>query len=283
MTTHADTLDQIRPLRGLVATIVLTGSVMEEFAMCRENMRAWNVSQGLTSVEYMNLSAQLVEHGRDAACSHALNPNPKANEPPYDYVLQIDADAVFSEDALARVLTTAFVTHPHADVVGGYAQLKSPPFLPTIDTGTGTWEPIFPGEGVLPVMRTGGHFLLIKTPILQRFGPPWFRTRRSLRPIDALREVDNFSRIHHHGENVLAGEKWDALVGEATRQGGGGESAVGEDSGFCDAAKAVGATIVVDTNLVVGHIRKQLVTPEMLRDEMRKRERRMDAAVGVKG
>lgn len=278
---NEEILSQIQPLRGLVATIVLTGSVMEEFAMCRENLRAWNIEHGLKNIEYLNIPAQLVEHGRDQACAHALNPNPEKREAPYDYVLQIDADAVFQPDALARILTTAFVTHPSADVVGGYAQLKSPPFLPTIDTGTGTWEPIFPGEGVLPVIRTGGHFLLIKTRILQKFGPPWFRTRKSLRPIDALREVDNFSRIHHHGENILAGEAWEKLLAEARSQGGGGESAVGEDSGFSDAVTAVGGKIFVDTNLVVGHIRKDMVTPEMLAEELAKRERRIRAATGV--
>ena len=38
-------------------------------------------------------------------------------------------------------------------------------------------------------MRTGGHFILVKTGITARFGPPWFKTRRTMRAIDALTEV----------------------------------------------------------------------------------------------
>ncbi|NIV29482.1 MAG: hypothetical protein GWN58_08215, partial [Anaerolineae bacterium] len=117
------------------------------------------------------------EHGRDEACNHALQNN-------YDWILQIDADAApIPPGSLERILNVAYVQQPDADVVGAYCQLKHPPFLPTIDTGTGTWEQIFPGEGVLEVMRTGGHFLLTKVPSLRRFGPPWFRTRLGMRPI----------------------------------------------------------------------------------------------------
>lgn len=277
------TIEDLKDLRGLVATIVLAGSVREEFAAAREEMRVWCVENGFRNVEWRNIPAQLVEHGRDEACQHALTPNPAAGDPPYDWVLQIDADAApIPPDALAQVLHTAYVTHPHADVVGAYCQLKNAPYLPTIDTGTGTWEAIYPGEGVLEVMRTGGHFLLVKTPLLQRFGPPWFRTRRTMRPIDALREIDNFSRIHCHGKNVLSGEAWERLLAEAKKQRGGGISGVGEDSGFCDAAKAVGARIFVDTNLVVGHVGTKIITPTMLKEKMDEREQALRGMLGVR-
>jgi hypothetical protein len=269
-------LDTLKTLRGLVGTVCTSGAVMPEFASAREEMRAWNISNGFTSVEYVTENAVLVEHGRDALAAHALAEK-------YDFMLQVDADAIFPPDALARILHTAFIRVPDADVVGAYAQLKNEPFLPTIDTGTGTWEPIFPGEGVLPVIRTGAHFLLVKTPILARFGPPWFRTRRSVRPIDALREIDNFSRLKNRGRNVLAGEAWDTLVAAAQKDSGGVESAVGEDSGFCDAAMAAGARIYVDTDLVTGHVAKRLITPEMLADSLKKRDAMRAAAVGVVG
>lgn len=272
----SEALEPLRSLRGLVGTVCTSGSIMPEFAAAREEMRAWNIEHGLTSVEYVTENAVLVEHGRDALAAHALAQK-------YDFMLQVDADAIFPPDALARILHTAFVKVPDADVVGAYAQLKTEPFLPTIDTGTGTWEPIFPGEGVLPVIRTGAHFLLVKTPLLARFGPPWFRTRRSVRPIDALREIDNFSRLKNHGRNVLAGEAWDAIVAAAQKDVGGVESAVGEDSGFCDAAMAAGARIYVDTDLVSGHIMKKLVTPEMLAEALARRDAMRAAAVGVIG
>lgn len=273
-----DILARLRPLRGCIGTVCTTGTILPEFAAAREEMRAWNITHGFTNVEYVTENAVLVEHGRDALAAHALSP---AGGPAYDWLLQIDADAVFPPDALARILETAFIRVPDSDVVGAYAQLKNPPFLPTIDTGTGTWEPVFPGEGVLPVIRTGAHFLLVKTPILRRFGPPWFRTRRSMRAVDCLREVDNFSRLKNHGRNVLAGDEWDRLVTQAKAEGGGVESPVGEDSGFSDAVLAAGGRIYVDTDIVTGHVAKRIITPEMLADALRERDEKIRAAVGV--
>jgi hypothetical protein len=279
--TPDETQDYLRSLKGVVATTCLTGSVLEEYATCREEMRVRAVTSRFVNIEWRTFNGVLVEHARDEVCAHALSPNPQAAQPSYDWLLQIDADATFPPDALERILHTAYVKVPDADVVGAYSQLKSEPFLPTIDTGSGTWEPRFPGEGVLPVIRTGAHFLLVKTPILRRFGPPWFRTRRSVRPIDALREIDNFSRIRNDGANVLAGDAWDSLLAEAKRQGGGVESPVGEDSGFCDSVKAVGGNIYVDTDLVTGHIGKRNITPKMLSEKMREREAHVRAAMGI--
>ena len=68
---------------------------------------------------------------------------------------------------------------------------------------------------------------------------------------------------------------------KAKTEAGGVESAVGEDSGFCDAAKAAGARIYVDTNLVTGHIGKRAITAEMLKEAMDARTRRLRAAVGI--
>ena len=277
-----DVLTKLRTLKGCVSTVVLSGTVMDEFAACREEMRAWCITNGFTNVEWTTIAATLVEHGRDAALTHALNPNPAVKQPPYDWILQVDADATFKPDSFARILYTAYVRVPDADVVGAYAQVKHEPFLPTIDTGTGTWEPHFPGEGVLPVMRTGAHFLLVKTPILTRFGPPWFKTRLSFRPVDALREVDNFARIKMNGRNPLAAlPEWTKLLEAAKLEAGGVESPVGEDSGFMDSVKAAGGHIYVDTDIVTGHIGRRTIMPEMLKDAMDKRHRRLRAAVGI--
>lgn len=275
-------LSQLRALKGLVATVVLSGTVQEDFAACREEMRVWCVRNGFDGIEWKTENAVLVEHGRDACLQHALAPNPATKQPAYDWCLQVDADATFPPDALLRILHTAYVRAPDADVVGAYAQLKHPPFLPTIDTGTGTWEPHFPGEGILPVMRTGAHFLLIKTRVLTRFGPPWFRTRLAFRPVDALREIDNYARMKFDGRNPLAAhEEWETLLMAAKKDAGGVESPVGEDSGFCDAAKAAGAAIYVDCDLVTGHIGRRVISPQMLKEAMDARVNKLKAAVGI--
>ncbi len=275
---EAETLEHLQNLRGCIATVVLSGAVDEYYAQAREDLRSWNDKNGFVNVEYLTVSATLVEPGRDSILEHALK-----QDPPYDFVLQIDADAApIPQEALAQILYSAYIEAPDSDVVGAYCQLKHKPYLPTIDTGTGTWEPIFPGEGLIPVIRTGGHFLLTKTGILTKFGPPWFKTRRTMRPIDALTEVDNYARLKLHGENPLReSDAWEDLQTRAREEGGGVVSTAGEDSGFCDALKAVGGKIYVNTNLVIGHVAKRIIKPSDLKDTLTKKGEMFDSVVGI--
>lgn len=272
MDTEQQTFD-ITGLRGLCATANLTGTVFGQTADCTLNMALHNASLGL-QVEYLTFPCQLVESGRDSICAHALNQN-------YDYLLMYDGDATFAADALVKLLYTAFVTHPDADVVGAYAQLKGS-YVPTIDTGLGVWEPIFPGAGVLPVIRTGGHFLLVKTGILKRLPAPWFRTRQAMRPIRALAEVDNYARCKLDGENPLAsnGDTWNDLVSLARKESA-AENGVGEDSGFCDAVCAAGGRIYVNSDILTGHLEVRTITPRDLKERLAERDLRLRQCVGV--
>lgn len=103
-----------------------------------------------------------------------------------------------------------------------------------------------------------------------------------MRPIDALAEIDNYAHIKMHGRNPLTEtDAWQHLLENAKSDAGGGVSTVGEDSGFSDAVKAAGGHIYVDCNLWIGHVGKRVVTPDMLDEEMRKREAQMRAAVGI--
>lgn len=267
--------ERLRGLRGLVATCILTGTVDPDYAQAREDMRAFNVEHGFKNVEYRNFYCVLVESGRDAVVAHAMAQG-------YDYVLQIDADAApFPQDALVRLLYDAYVRVPHADAVGAYCQLKDAPYLPTIDTGTGTWEPHFPGEGLLRVIRTGGHFLLCKRSAYERFGPPWHRARRAIAPIDALREVDIFARTKLDGRNPFASTReWETLLAEA-RKSQTPEQMVGEDSGFCDRLTSRGGSIYVDCDLVAGHVGRLHITPDMLKQELERRAQRERTICGV--
>ena len=262
----------LRSLRGYVAIANTTGLVHGQTSDCLLRLALHNASLGL-QVEYGVVACTLVEAGRDAILQHALSEK-------YDYCLQIDGDATFGEDALVRLLHTAFITHPHADVVGAYAQLKGS-YLPTCDTGTGTWEAHFPGSGVLEVMRTGGHFLLVKTPILRRFGPPWFRTRQTLKPIRAFAEIDNYARMKLDGSNPFSSlPEWETLI-SAARAESPAESSVGEDSGFCDQVKAAGGTILVNTDVLTGHLELRSITPLNLKERIDQQAERLAASVGV--
>lgn len=264
----------IREKRGLLATVNLTGLVEAATSECILQSALWNSEHGLTQIEYRTFAAQLVEAGRDAVCSHALQEK-------YDWLLMVDGDATFQADAVGKLLHTAYVTHPSSDVVGAYCQLKGS-YLPTIDCGSGRWEPHWPGEGVLPVIRTGGHFLLVKTDILRRFGPPWFRTRQTLRPIRILAELDNFARCNLAGENPFRSlPEWETLTKLAREKSSEGSSSVGEDSGFCDAVRAAGGSILVDTGILTGHIDRKVIGPADLKDTLRKHEEKIRLAVGV--
>lgn len=273
MSTHSVDL---RALRGLVATCIGMNGCDESYASAHEEMRFHNVKNGFDNIEYRRFSTVLVEAGRDECAMHALRCG-------YDYVLQIDGDAApFRPDSLVHLLHQAFVAYPDSDAIGAYCQLKAEPYLPTIDTGSGRWEEHYPGEGVLPVIRTGGHFLLTKTRAYQRFGPPWHRTRLAMRPIDALAEVDNFARTQLDGLNPFrALPEWEQLTERAKAASGAGPSSVGEDSGFCDALLAAGGKIYVDTDLFVGHVAKHVITPDLLRRSLDERRAMTRAACGV--
>jgi len=272
-------LAKIRDLKGLVATVSITGDVKPQFSHSLSNLRDFNSRNDLTNIEYRYFEAKLVEAGRDAVAKHALKEG-------YDFFLMIDADAgPFPDTALVKLLWNTFVTHPFFDVMGVYAQLKQAPYLPVIDTGTGTWEPWMPGAGILEVIRTGGHFLLVKTPILRRFGPPWFRTRIPYSPAKAFRELDNFARCKLDGKNPLQSHpEWETLLAQAKAESTPESSEsvhIGEDSGFCDAVKAAGGRIGVDTDIIAGHIGTKVIKPEDLWDEIVKDTKKQYRAVGV--
>ena len=271
-------MKDIKELRGLVATVVTSGTVRPQYAQSLAEMRDWNARNGFDQVEYRHFSAPLVEEGRDQVCAHALQEE-------YDWVLQIDADACWDRpDALAIFLQTAFREAPWVDVLGAYCQLRTPPYLPTIDTGSGTWEPHPPGKGLLPVIRTGAHFILIKTPILARMGAPWFRSRSSIPPAPALLEVDTFTRTNFGGRNPLASTpEWDVVRAAMVQASPSPPSGVGEDSAFCDKVNFFGGKVAVLTDLVVGHVTDRVIQPSDLKSSMRDRHMYMYCCVGVRG
>ena len=267
----------IKELKGLVATVVISGNVKPHYAMAFSDMRDFNSRDGLVNVEYRQFEAKLVENGRDEVCQHAMHHK-------YDWLLMIDADAAaFPKDALKRMLQRAFVEIPEIDVLGAYSNLKQKPYLPTIDTGTGKWEIHYPYQGVVPVIRTGGHFLLVKTEILKRIPPPWFRSRIPYSPIKAFNELDNFARTSLDGRNPLADHpEWNTLLAAAKKASPGAKgSRVGEDSGFCDSVKAADGMIGVDTDVVTGHVSNKVISWKDLKDEVQRMKEHGVARVGV--
>jgi hypothetical protein len=156
---------------------------------------------------------------------------------------------------------------PSADAIGAWCPLRGELALPTIDTGTGTWESHYPGSGILPVMRTGGAFLLVKRHVFEAMKDPWFRMRVPARAIDMIGELDNWLRIKFDGKNPFReqGDTWARAEKAATDD----PSIVienfvpvevGEDSGFCDRAKLAGFNLFVNTNIACGHVDSRVLT-----------------------
>lgn len=262
---------------GLVATVVISGFVDENYATAHEEMRCFNITNGFTKVEYVKYPAILVENGRDSCVQHALNNN-------YDWVLQIDADMVFPPDAMVRLLAQHYLGAPVADAIGGHCTLKGHPYLPTIDSGTGTWESHYPGSGLIEVMRTGGAMLMCKTQAFRRFGPPWFRVKNSNKALESMAGIDNLANCWLDGVNPFREhEAWGSLYHEALKRGGTGEGTIGEDSGFADRLRMAGGRIFVDTDIAVGHVGKKVFAASDHKEAMAERKKIQLMTVGVLG
>lgn len=266
-----------------LCVITTYGHITQQTVQAWGEMRHHAHSVGLTNVGWTMVPGTLVEKARNDAVRAMLT----AFEGKAQWILFVDGDMVFQPDSLQRLLVTAFGACPWADVVGAYCSLKGELALPTLDTGTGTWESIYPGRGPLEVMRTGAAFLLCKRSVFSRVPEPWFRIRVPARPLDFMAEVDNWARMKLDGANPfreLPGSPWEKLLTLASADPSAARFSpqeVGEDSGFCDRVKAAGMRIVVDTNIEIGHLDTIIVTAATHKKKMAELEADWLAAVGV--
>lgn len=238
-------------------SIVMTthGVVRGESAKCLNESRSFCEEQGLKNCTWDMVPGALVEKARNDAVRQMLARGQQ-------WILQIDADMVWDKAAVLQMLSFAFLANGPADVLGAYCTLKGEYKLPTMDTGTGTWESHYPGSGPVEVMRTGAAFLLAKRHVFERIQDPWFRMRVPARPIDFMAEVDNWARMKLHGQNPfrgMPGGPWEKLEDLAKSDPTAHRpnfvpAEVGEDSGFCDRVRNAGMRIFVHTDVVVGHL-----------------------------
>lgn len=246
--------DQVSIPPGSV-TVTTFGSIRGETAKCLMDMRSFAEEQGLRNCSWDMVPGGLVEKARNDAVRQMLARGQQ-------WVLFIDGDMVFARESILQMLTFAFSPGCPADVVGGYCTLKGEYKLPTMDTGTGTWESHYPGNGPVEVMRTGAAFLLCKRHVFERLPDPWFRMRVPARPIDFMAEVDNWARMKLNGQNPfrgLPGGPWEKLeelarTDPTSHKPNFVPAEVGEDSGFCDRVRNAGLRIFVHTDVIVGHL-----------------------------
>lgn len=247
------------PTPGMVC-VTTYGVITQQTVTCLLAGRSLCEKRGL-NIKWQMLPGTLVEKARNEAVRMTLREG-------HQWLLFIDGDTVFGEDAILNVLHSAYGLLPTADAMGAWVPLRGELALPTIDTGTGTWESHYPGSGILPVMRTGGAFLLVKRHVFEAMQDPWFRMRVPARPIDFMAEVDNYSRIKFDGQNPfrgLPGEPWERLTKCAQDDpsiviDNFVPVEVGEDSGFCDRAKMAGFNLYVNTNIACGHVDTKVLT-----------------------
>ena len=269
---------QCPPGRVVVTT---WGSILADTCHCLVSARAYCERANLSNIEWQFVQGTLIDKTRNHAMRQML-------ASPAQWLLFIDADMSWAEDSVHRMLDTAYRTHPWVDVLGGYCTLRQPPHLPTMDTGTGTWESHFPGQGVVEVMRTGAAFLLIKRHVAERIPDPWFALRIPMRPINAIAEVDTFCRTIFDGTNPLRGDYWDAMVKAARLHHSTAEepyvaAEVGEDSSFCDRVTGAGMRIAVNTDIEVRHWTteaKDWRDHKKCMDESAKQQRQMAGVFG---
>lgn len=264
---------------GGFCCITTHGTLQAATAESYAAARSFNDANGLKNIQYAMVPGSLADKVRNDACRTMLKEN-------RGFVFFIDGDMTFAQDAIFKVIQTAYGTHQWADVVGGYCNLRGDLAIPTIDTGTGTWESHYPGSGVKEVIRTGGAFLLIKRHVLERIPDPWFALRVPMRPLDALAEVDSFARQKFDGSNPFQGPQWDALLDIAAHdtsavKGNFVPAEVGEDSSFCDRVRQYGMRIAVNTDVVTEHLNTVPVNWQTHKKAMKDRERDQRYAVGL--
>ena len=276
------------PTPGMVV-VTTHGSVTQETVQNLWEMRSFTEANlppsapGQSTVKWRMIPGGLVDKARNEAVRAMLREN-------CQWLLQVDADMTFNADALLKLLQVAYASHSWADVVGAYCPLRGELALPTIDTGTGTWESVYPGSGQLEVMRTGAAFLLAKRHVFERMPDPWFKMRVPYgRWAEMLADFDNLNRIKFDGRNPVRDEmpdywaKLEKCVHEdpSTIPGNFVPVEVGEDSGFCDSAKLHGLRIVVDTDTVCGHLDRKVIQWTDHRDAVRRLQKEQRQMVGV--
>ncbi len=245
--------------------IVMTtwGMVTMETCGVWGDSRVYALDKGLKNVSWLIAPGGLIDKTRNEAVVNMLS------KPENDWLMFVDADMVWKPEAPMQLLAAAYRDFPDADVVGAWCPLRGFPYLPTIDPGSGVWEPAEPNTGPIEVMRTGSAFVLIKRRVFERMAPPWYAVKFSRAPLDVLQEFETYILTKFDGQNPLRDTKtWQQLEQCAAADAPARDKSpypyqhIGEDSGFCDRARGLGFRIVVQTNIAVSHVDRMLITPE---------------------
>ena len=249
-----------------------------------------SLARKVPDIDIKFIFGNLVDKARNEAVREVFQ------NPENQWIWFFDADMQWDPSIVDVMLNTAFVEPSTSvfDIIGGYCCLRGgpgSPFLPTIDTGTGTWEVHDANQGPKEVIRTGGACLLIKRHVFEHMQYPWFGVRPASNALEIMTEFDNFARIKFDGKNPFYNSSWKALLKCAQEefanqraQQGGDTTAyrfVGEDSNFCDKARALGFRILVQTNAVCGHVDRKIITPEDHNNAIKEVYRKQALACGV--
>jgi len=194
------------------------GTWVWETTHCIERMAQY--CAGKVSMVALRRQREPVAEARSGMVNDALELGAK-------WILFIDSDMTFPEDALERLMSH------DVDIVSGMAVKCSPPFTICSSVTENEWEHFYPvgtsdcptplpEDGLMEISGCGGAFMLVKTEVLKKMEKPHF-------------------------------SQWFNKRGYA----------IGEDFNFCrKATLEAGAKVYLDTDLDIGHVHPAIYWPK---------------------
>src|SRR5437899_12608170 len=116
---------QIQIPSGFVC-VTTYGMITQQTVQCLLNARSFCEKQGLINIQWVMIPGALVEKSRNEAARQMLRGG-------HGFIIYIDGDCTFEENALLALLQSAYGEVPQADAMGGWCPLRGELALPTID------------------------------------------------------------------------------------------------------------------------------------------------------
>ncbi len=266
-------LDRTVPLDALICTLSHNGEIKAQTHKCFDRLIRASVKAGL-NLGMDRQSGALIPLSRNRGAEKSVDSGAK-------FLLFIDSDMVFEEDALMRLMKH------DKDIISGIAVSRAAPFTPVAkmrkpdgmyDVKAGLNEGrLFEVDGV------GAAFLLVKTSVFKALPQPYFAIPAINQRQDyeqLLGEVKSLRTSYSDAPEMMRNKLDSIIKGHAKKPKN--RSLVGEDYYFCELARDHGFKVYVDTAVHIGHLGEIAFTLEHYLDykdqtDAKKREEDLEA------
>lgn len=215
------------------------GGLEPDTQTCLDKLVHRNIVIG-NNVRLIKSTGSLIAHNRNEIVKASLEVGAK-------YVLFIDTDMIFAEDALQRMQAHMM------RVMSALAFVKSPPYLPNMYNRIrpNGWAPLkeWKDGEVVRVDCVGGAFLLVETDVFRRIKPPWFAQPPMIQHL----LWENMERIWNTKDDRK--EICEDIL-SIYRNYQNDDGVIGEDYYFSELLRRAGIPLYVDTGMQIGHIGK---------------------------